>query len=217
MLTGWEASANLAHALPPASLRRVVTGAVLIVATAFLGLSVAMVGVLGVEDLGVAPVAELLAESVGPAAVVIGVGLALVLTLGNMNVYIASLAAVGASIPRARTVVGGPLTVPSLIALGSLLVTTGNNDPEIFLVGVTAASQVPVLILAVAAGVRLLPPGSGRRNAVAAIVATSFLLIPAGAYLLAPISIVAGLLVWERVSTESLGRASCRSTRRCAC
>jgi amino acid efflux transporter len=52
VLTGWEASANLAHTLPPASLSRVVTSAVLIVAAAFLGLSVAMIGVLGVDDLG---------------------------------------------------------------------------------------------------------------------------------------------------------------------
>jgi len=203
VLTGWEASANLAHALPPASLSRVVTSAVLIVAAAFLGLSIAMIGVLGVDDLGDAPVADLLAETVGPAAVVIGVGLALVLTLGNMNAYVASLAALGATIPRARAVVGGPLTVPSLIALGSLLVTAGHDNPETLLVGVTAASQVPVLLLAVAAGARLLPRGSGRRSAVAATVATSLLLVPAGAYLLAPASILAGVLLWERVSAPA--------------
>jgi amino acid efflux transporter len=206
VLTGWEASANLAAAMPPASLRRVVAGAVLIVAAAFLALSVAMVGVLGVEHLGNAPVAELLAETVGPAAVVLGVGLALVLTLGNMNAYVASLAALGASIPRARAVIGGPLTVPSLIALGSLLVTAGRHDSETLLVGVTAASQVPVLILAVAAGARLLPAGSGQGSAVAATVATSFLLVPAGIYLLAPTSIVVGVLMWERISVRRSAR-----------
>jgi amino acid efflux transporter len=206
VLTGWEASANLGADMPPASLRRVVAGAVLIVAAAFLGLSVAIVGVLGVEHLGNAPVAELLAETVGPVAVVLGVALALVLTLGNMNAYVASLAALGASIPRARAVIGGPLTVPSLIALGSLLVTAGRHDSLTLLVGVTAASQVPVLILAVAAGARLLPAGSGQRNAVAATVATSFLLFPAGVYLLAPASIVVGVLVWERISVRRSAR-----------
>ncbi len=206
VLTGWEASANLAHALPPASLSRVVRRAVLIVGAAFLGLSIAMIGVLGVDDLGNAPMADLLAETLGPAAVLVGVGLALVLTLGNMNAYVASLAALGATIPRARAVVGGPLTVPSVIALGSLLVTSGRDHPETLLVGVTAASQVPVLLLAVGAGARLLPPGSGRRHAVAATGATSLLLIPAGAYLLAPASILAGVLIWECAS----GRA--RST-----
>ena len=77
VLTGWEASANLAHSLAPDSLSRVVAGAVLTVAAAFLGLSWAMVGV---QDLGNAPVADLLSRTLGPAAVAVGVGLALALT-----------------------------------------------------------------------------------------------------------------------------------------
>jgi amino acid efflux transporter len=200
VLTGWEASANLAHALAPATLSRVVTGAVVMVAAAFVGLSVAITGVIGTAGLGNAPVADLLAETLGPAAVVVGVCLALVLTLGNMNAYVASLAAIGRTLPSARTVPGGPLTLPVLIALGSLLATSGARNQTALLVGVTAAAQVPVLVLAMAAGARLLPAGRARRTAVAATLATGLLLVPAGRYLAAPALIVAGVLVWELVS-----------------
>lgn len=202
VLTGWEASANLAVALSPGSLRRVVVTAVVIVAAAFLGLSVVMVGVIGVADLGEAPVAQLLDAAIGPAAVVVGVGLALILTLGNMNVYVASLAAVGAHLPPARRVAGGPLTIPTVIAVGSLLATMGRDDAETLLVGVTAASQVPVLLLALAAGVRLLPSGRGRGGAIAATTATATLLIPAGLYLAAPALIIVGVLSFEAITTR---------------
>jgi amino acid efflux transporter len=197
VLTGWEASANLAAALPPAALRRVVASAVAIVAAAFLGLSLTMVGVVGVADLGAAPVAQLLQATLGPAAAVVGVSLAIVLTLGNMNAYVASLGALGASLPRARRLPGGPLTLPNVIALASLLLTSGRQDAETLLVGVTAASQVPVLLLALAAGARLLPRGPERRRALSATVATSVLLVPAGHYLIAPAVILAGVLARE--------------------
>lgn len=203
VLTGWEASANLASAVDPARLPRVVGVAVALVAAAFLGLSIVMVGVLGIDDLGDAPVARLLEVTAGPAAVSVGVALAVVLTLGNMNTYVASLAFLGATLPGARTAIGGPLTVPSLIALASLALTAGRDDAETVLVGVTAASQVPVLIIALAAGVRLLPRGRGRRGAVLATAATSLLLVPAGWYLVVPALIAGGVVVRERFAVSS--------------
>lgn len=127
-------------------------------------------------------------------AAVVGGGLAILLTLGTMNAYVASLAALGATLPRARGLPGGPLTPPNLIALGALLVTSGRQDAETLLVGVTAASQVPVLVLALAAGARLLPRGPEPRRALSATLATSALLVPAGHYLIAPAVILAGVL-----------------------
>jgi hypothetical protein len=61
-----------------------------------------MVCVIGTGDIGEAPVAQLLQATIGPAAVVVGVGLALVLASGNMNIYVASLSAIGANLPCAR-------------------------------------------------------------------------------------------------------------------
>lgn len=204
VLTGWEASANLADSLPPASLNRVVGTAIAIVATAFLGLSLVMVGALGVHDLGQAPVARLLALTAGPAAAALVVALALALTLGNMNAYVASLGALGASLPRARSVPGGPLTVPSVIALASLAVTAGDANAAASLVAVTAASQVPVLVAAMAAGARLLPARGGRRGAVVATAATSLLLVPAGVHLVVPLGIVAAVLALEHAGWDHL-------------
>ena len=200
MLTGWEASANLAVALPPAALRRVVSSAIVIIAGAFLGLSVVLVGVLGSNDLGEAPVADLLAQTAGPAAGSLGVALALMLTLGNMNAYVASLAALGSTLRGADIVPGGPLTVPTAIAFVSLGLSQWHPHPEALLVGVTAASQVPVLGLAVAAGVRLLPHGAARRTAMAATLGTTLLLVPAGLYLISPAVIIGAVLIAERLA-----------------
>lgn len=198
VLTGWEASANLADGLRPRQLRRVALTAVAVIAAAFLGLSVVMVGVLGTSGLGVAPVADLARIGLGSSAMTVTVVLALVLTLGNMNAYVASLGAIGRTVPAARRVRGGPLGIPSLIALAGLAVTAGDAHAAEALVAVTAASQVPVLALAAAAGVRLLPRGASRTAAAIATAATAALVIPAGWYLLAPVVLTVGVLLVPR-------------------
>lgn len=195
VLTGWEASANLASSLPPAATRRIVIVAVAVVAAAFLSLSIVLVGVLGPTDLGKAPVASMLAVSIGPAAAGVVIAMAVALTLGNMNAYVASLGVVGEAIPAVRRLRGGPLGIPVVIALASVAATAPLEHAETVLVGITAACQVPVLALGMAAGVRLLPPGAARRGAIVAATATAGLLATAGPYLIAPLLLVAAALL----------------------
>jgi amino acid efflux transporter len=198
VLTGWEASANLSDSLRPGQLRRVTLTAVAIIAAAFIALSVVIVGTLGTESLGAAPVADLARIGLGSSAMSVTVALALVLTLGNMNAYVASLGAIGRTIPAARRIPGGPLGIPSLIALAGLALTAGDTHAAEVLVAVTAASQVPVLALAAAAGLRLLPRGAPRTTAAIATAATAALVIPAGWYLIAPVTLTIGVLLLTR-------------------
>ena len=193
--TGWEASANFASSLQPRVRRRVVWSALGIVASAFLGVSVTLVGVLGTDDLGGAPVATLLHRTLGPVALVVGVVLAVVLTVGNMSSYTASLGSLGATLPALDRVPGGPLTVPSLIALGSIAATAGHPGADgaaTTLVGITAASQVPVLLLGAAAAART-TTGWARVSATIATGGVGLLLVPAAPHLWAPALIALGV------------------------
>jgi amino acid efflux transporter len=204
VLTGWEASANLFSALRPADGVRITVSAVLIIAIAFLGLSLTLVGVLGSQGTGSSPVADLMERAMGPSGTGVAVALALALTLGNMNAYVASLGAAGRDlVPRLPRRKDAALWVPTAIALGSLAVTLGRADAATILVAVTAASQVPVLLLASAAAVRILPRGSATWwSAVAATAAVTVLLATAGTYLLFPMTIATVTIVWRVVAAR---------------
>lgn len=207
VLTGWEASANLSSALTGPTLRRATATALAIVSAAFLGLSVVMVGALG-PAAGTTLVAQLLTLGIGALGTKVAAVLAIVLTAANMNAYIASLAAMGAramvnrDIPRT----GHPLLIPSIVAIGSLVATARLDNAAAVLVGITAASQVPILLLAAAAGVRLLSRGSAVWwCALIASSAVTVLLFAAGHYLLAPLIIGALALLPRRPSVSTPG------------
>ncbi|MGJ9412402.1 APC family permease [Aeromicrobium sp. CF4.19] len=200
-LTGWEASANLFATLRPGDVLRITTTAVVIIAVAFLGLSLTLVGVLGSENTSASPVADLLRVAIGPWGVVVAVVLALTLTLANMNSYVASLGALGRDlVPRLPSRHDASLWIPTVIAVASLAATWGRADAATVLVGVTAASQVPVLLLSCGAALRILPGATAAWwAALAAVVAVAALLVAAGAYLICPVVIVTATVVWRRL------------------
>jgi amino acid efflux transporter len=197
VLTGWEASANLFGALDPSVVARVAATAVAIIAAAFLGISTVVVGVLGAEDNSPAPVAHLLEIAIGPVGLTVAAGLAVVLTLGTMNAYVSSLGALGRGLaPQlAAGRAAAPFWIPTAIAVAALAATLGRPHAAAELVGVTAASQVPVLFASTLAALRLLPRRSGSWwAALGASVAVGPLLVPAGGYLVAPAAIALGTL-----------------------
>jgi amino acid efflux transporter len=209
-LTGWEASANLFSALRPSDVVRITVSAVAIIAVAFTGLSVTLVGVLGTQRTSASPVADLMERAVGPSGVGIAVALALALTLGNMNAYVASLGALGRELmPRLPRRHDSTLWIPTAIALLSLLATLGRADAATILVAVTAASQVPVLLLASAAAVRILPGTTAAWwSAVVATAAVAVLLATAGAYVLCPVAMAATTVLWRIVTSRRRTRDS---------
>lgn len=191
VLTGWEASANLYSSLDPASVVKVAVAAVLIIAAAFCSISVSVVGVLDVDSTSATPVADLLRVALGTPGVFVATSLALILTFGNMNAYVAGLGAIGRGLMVGRLPWHiPPLAVPTTIAILGLVLTTGRQDAARVLVGVTAASQVPVLLLSCLAALRLLDRFTPAWwSAALASVAVATLLVPAGLYLIAPATI----------------------------
>lgn len=193
VLTGWEAVTNFTRVLddPRRTLPRVTTATLLVVALLYTAVAVPQIAVLGPEaGQSGAPVAALLRVAVGPVGAVVAALVAVVVATGNTVAWVGSVAEMdGSDEPGARA---QALLVPGLIIVASLAAVAGTSLSTTQLVSICAGSQVPVYVLGLAAAVKLLPARS--RSwwlAVIATAAVSTLLVPAGAYLLAPIAIAA--------------------------
>jgi len=114
---GWEAVAPLTtrFADPARQLTRVVAIALAVTSVLYLGLAVAVVGVLGRGAETLVPLAALLRTAAGPAGTAGAAAAAVVLTLGTTNAYINGAAAMASALSRglsgalsgARGVAGG--------------------------------------------------------------------------------------------------------------
>ncbi|GAA0478785.1 amino acid permease [Paractinoplanes deccanensis] len=183
VLTGWEAVTPLAHRLRRPG--RVAAWTLTIVAVLFAAVAVPQVLVLG-PTVDEAPVASLLRVGVGAGAGAIAAVFALVVATGNAIAYTTGIAEIGMTLGLRRR-----LVVPALIMVGGLAAAAVFGVGTAELVALCAGSQVPVYVLGLAAGVKLLPRGLPRVIAVVATVTVSLLLIPVGWYLLAPAVIAA--------------------------
>jgi amino acid efflux transporter len=177
LFVGWEAVAQLAGDFrrPEADLPRAMALAFGIVTVLYTGLAVATVGVTGGSDSKV-PLADLISVGFGRVGRDATALLAVALTMGTMNVYMAgfsklaaSLANEGAlpawlggdsyrSVPRRPLVVIAAVAVPILVAL---LAGISNTDD---LIRATSACFIAVYVLAVYSATRIL---DGRLRAVA--------------------------------------------------
>jgi len=209
---GWEAASHLSaeFADPARDLRRVTAGALAVVAVLYLGLSIVSIGALGeaaaTEE---TPLAALLAIGLGPRTGWVTAAVALVLSFGAINAYIAGASRLGAALGRDRVFPAGlargslPGQVPhrslavlggltALALLGQALLGVGVEE----LMRVTVGFLAAVTTLGCAAAIRLLPKGGGRRIA---IVATAFSVVPlasVGWFLVFPAALAA--VAWGR-------------------
>jgi amino acid efflux transporter len=191
---GWEAVSHLAGELrdPARQLPRAIFAALAIVVVLYLGLAVATIGVLGTAAPSDVPLADLMAAGLGPAGRSVTAGLAVLLTMGAMNAYVAAavklsgaLAAEGAA-PHA---LAGPRVALALFALvaGGLLVPLAFDVIGVDgLVRACSAAFVAVYVAATAAGVRMLS-GAPRVAAIVALAAVSVVFAFSGAYLAVPV------------------------------
>ena len=108
---GWEAIAPLTNrfADPSRQLARVVAIALAVTSVFYLGLAVAVIGVLGRGADTPVPLAGLLRSAVGPAGTSCAAAAAVVLTLGATNAYINGAAAMADALSRSRPA-GGDAT-----------------------------------------------------------------------------------------------------------
>lgn len=212
---GWEAVTHLSGEFrdPARDLRRVTMTTLAVIAVLYLGLALTCVLVLG-PDLAHtnAPLTLLLQRGTGPAASTVTAVMAILLTFGTMNSYLAGASRLGAALardgvlPAALSKGHRPGEVPRrslalLFVLSALVcafaLITGTQLGQVMLAA--SACFIAVTVAGLVAGVRLLPRGSAVwwGAAVAAVVMTVVLLF-SGWFLLLPLVLggVAGGWSW---------------------
>jgi amino acid efflux transporter len=213
---GWETVTYLTAEFrrPARDVPRATAAAVLVVGLLYLCVAFATITVLGpgAGDTS-APLGDLLAIGLGGNARVLAAVAALLLTLGAMNAYYAGAAKLGAALARdgalpawltrgslAGEVPRRSLGVISVLSMMTMLVVvaTGIGPPPLVLL--TTGLFVTVYAVGVAAAIRLLPRRSkARAAAMVALAAVVVLLVMSGPYLVWPLVVTGGALLYLRL------------------
>ena len=193
---GWEAVSHLAGELrdPARQLPRAIAVALAVVVVLYLLLAVATVGVLGTARPSDVPLADLMAAGLGAPGRTVTAGLALLLTMGTMNTYVAAstrLAGALAGEGAAPQWLARPDRALALFALSAAALLSVLAVGALGLDGLMracSAAFVAVYVLATAAGVRLL---AGRARAAAGVACAAVLVVFSfsGLYVLVPVAV----------------------------
>jgi amino acid efflux transporter len=197
LFVGWEAMAQMANEFrnPARDIPRAVTSALVIIAALYCGIAVATITVVSTGSK--VPLADLLGAGFGRDGRDATAFLALALTMGTMNVYVASAARLAANLAQQQALPGwlgrgedrdvplrplAALAVTSALLLGALAVgVTGTTE----LVRATSACFVAVYVLVLASTVLVLR-GRPRAVAATALVAMAVVAVFSSVYLLVP-------------------------------
>jgi amino acid efflux transporter len=214
LLTGWEAAAHLTGRFADArrDVPRATAVTLAVVAVLSGGITLALLTVPGIDAGGSAPVTQLLGTVVGGAAGAAAAVLAVVVTLGNTNTYVAGLAELGGEMGRTGQAPSWLAATPDSVPRRSLTVVTGQALVSLAAVAVlgwstehlvllTAASQVAVYGAGLLAALRLLPRGTaGWWAAAVSLPPILGLAALSGWYLLAPAGLAIAALAHRRPS-----------------
>ncbi|MEQ4714919.1 amino acid permease [Nonomuraea sp. B19D2] len=193
---GWEAASHLSaeFAGGKSGLVRATAVTLVVIALLYVGVSVTSVGVLGPHMPGV-PLTAMLETGIGPAARPVTGVVAVLLTFGAVNTYIAGAARLGAALARDGALPGwfarggSPGMTPyrslGLLAVLSVPVLVWAVDLDL-LMRATSACLAAVTVAGVAAAVRMLPAGRHRITAVVGAGLSLVALTFCGAYLVVP-------------------------------
>jgi amino acid efflux transporter len=217
---GWEAVSHLAGELrdPQRQLPRAIFAALGVVVVLYLGLAVATVGVLGTAEPSRVPIADLMAAGLGASGRTATAALAVLLTMGTMNAYVAAatkLAGALAEEGSAPAALARPSRALALIgAVGALLLVPLGADVLSVdgLVRACSAAFVAVYVTSTAAGIRLLD-GGARVAAVIAFAAVVVVLAFFGPFLLVPATIAA---LYAAFSMTAASRSTAVASSACA-
>jgi len=211
---GWEAVSSLSaeYRHPRRDVPRATAAAVAVVGVLYLAIAATSVLVLGpaVGD-SRAPLADLLAVGVGGPVRAITAVVAVLLTIGAVNAYMAGASRLGVALARdgalPARMVGTPRRSLAFVAAGSLVSLLLPIDLHHSMLLVTGCFTL-VYVLGTAAALRLLPPGWSRRGAGLAFVAVLGLLLLNGAPALLSLGFAAGAVVYRMLRTRSVKIAS---------
>ena len=213
---GWEAVSSLAgeYRRPGRDVTRATAAAVVIVGVLYLAVAATSVLVLG-PAIGAsqAPLADLLAVGLGGPVRVITAVVAVLLTIGAVNAYLAGASRLGVALARdgalPMRVVGTQRKSLAFVTAGSLVSLLLPMHMHTSMLLVTGCFTL-VYVLGTAAALRLLPPGWARRGAAVAFVAVLGLLFLNGAPALLSLGIAAGAVLYQVLTTRSARSAKNR-------
>jgi amino acid efflux transporter len=216
---GWEAVSHLAGELqdPTRQLPRAIFSALTVVVVLYLGLAIATVGVLG-NDPSRVPIADLMAAGLGAPGRTATAALAVLLTMGTMNAYVAAAVKLAGALAEEReapVALARPARALGLMAvIGAALMVPLAADVLSLegLVRACSAAFVAVYVTATAAGIRLLD-GAARIAAGVALVAVLIVLAFFGPFLLVPATIAA---LYAAFSMTAASRSTAVASSACA-
>jgi amino acid efflux transporter len=206
---GWEAVSSLAgeYRNPRRDVPRATAVAVFVVGVLYLAVAATSVLVLGPALGGsAAPLADLLAVGVGGPVRAMTAVVAVLLTAGAVNAYLAGASRLGVALARDGAlpvkVVGTPrksLAFVTVAGLASALLPMSLHTSMLLVTGCFTL----VYVLGTAAALRLLPAGWSRRGAAVAFVAVLGLLWLNGLPALLSLGFAAGAILYQVVRSRS--------------
>ncbi|MFI5897232.1 APC family permease [Actinoplanes sp. NPDC051513] len=200
---GWEAVSSLSpdYRNPRRDVPRATAVAVAIVGVLYFAVAATSVLVLG-PSLGnsAAPLADLLAVGVGGPVRAVTAVVAVLLTIGAVNAYLAGASRLGEALARdgalPRKVFGTQRRSLTFVLVASLVAVTVPVALKTSMLLVTGCFTL-VYVLGTAAALRLLPAGASRRWAGVAFVAVLGLLVLTGPPALLSLVVAAGAVVYQ--------------------
>jgi amino acid efflux transporter len=200
---GWEAVSSLAGEYhdPRRDVPRATVVAVVVVGALYLAVAATSVLVLGPAlSSSPAPLADLLAVGVGGPVRVVTAVVAVLLTIGAVNAYLAGASRLGVALARDGALpawmTGTPHRSLTFVGVGSLVSVTLPLSLHTSMLLVTGCFTL-VYVLGTAAALRLLPAGSARAGAGVAFLAVIALLWLNGAPALLSLGVAAGAVAYQ--------------------
>ncbi|AGZ40336.1 APC family permease [Actinoplanes friuliensis] len=204
---GWEAVSSLSgeYRNPRRDVPRATAAAVLIVGVLYLAVAATSVLVLGpAAGSSAAPLADLLAVGVGGPVRPLTAVVAVLLTIGAVNAYLAGASRLGVALTRDGALparfVGTPRRSLAFVTLGGLASVLLPLDLHTAMLLVTGCFTL-VYVLGTAAALKLLPAGWSRRGAGVAFVAVLGLLVLNGLPALLSLAVAAGAVLYVSLRT----------------
>jgi amino acid efflux transporter len=216
---GWEAVSSLSgeYRDPRRDVPRAAAIAVVVVGALYLAIAATSVLVLGPALAGSsAPLADLLAVGVGGPVRAITAVVAVLLTVGAVNAYLAGASRLGVALARdgalPARIVGTPRKSLGFVTVAGVASVALPISLHTSMLLVTGCFTL-VYVLGTAAALRLLPPGWSRRGAAVAFVAVVGLLWLNGRPALLSLGFAGGAIVYQAARNRRAKIASPASIR----